>query len=53
MIVFHDVKEVEAVRKLLFAGPRTVRKRVSFSYLTPQRIYEYQRDTANPAQSPR
>lgn len=45
MIVFHDVRETQAIRQSPDLARQTVRKRLSFSYLTPHRIYEYQRDT--------
>ncbi len=45
MIVFHDVEEkLRYMRGPVAPGRRQVRKRLSFSYLTPKRIYAYQRD---------
>jgi hypothetical protein len=47
IFIYHNIKEWQTIRRPLFVGPQTVRKRLSFSYVTPQRIYKYQRDTAD------
>jgi len=53
MIVFHDVKELQAARQSPGLARQAVRKRLSFNYLTPHRIYEYQRDSTDGSERPK